>query len=826
MCLWVYALLASLILFFLIHTFTKPRKNVAAFSFPLHSLLCGAHYAFFVTSTSSTGDRKTKESFRSAFCFASGVCVCVRVMMSGYSPLHPSSFTSPREPNLGGPHGATRSSRAGAASTSSRVPTLDRVDSESYNVGHIRSGTPTHAPLHLTSLIAPNSFARPSYSLGRYGGGSANSFSGGGGSGGATVPSPLRASRSDRRGRGRSSSLSLQRQRVRSPVTRGVVFPAGKERALNLVTPPLPAASQGLTSSGGSLRGRSRQRQEEEKGRRLVSPRSNVVDTSVGGGGAITLSSSPLYSTVTSSASGNGGGGTANTNAGGGGAAGAVSPPSLQVAAGLNPLRPTTVALEGPADASASVSGAGAGAGTVTPNPLSNLLPPGPLKEHCSHCKVEDEALYLCPCGLARYCSTTCQRAHWSFHRTVCCNSVRAVSLSWRRCDWCGLSSQTLRRCGCGFAFYCDVHCQRADWPYHRLVCSTVANKTIVASLLGGPAPRTTREAATQTAHWQINVPVLRSLARPDVSGSVLTPADSRGMSGYAFSNNHASPQHGFTGSGSFGEARFLDGNGGTNGSSFPRSSRTQPPLWEHNSQLPNDSVCSDATSSNSRSTSAAGAVGCAGTAGQHIDPARRLSRSSGVGSVVSPHTPSRRQSRHPHHRPNSFYESLNLTPSSLEPPSPSTMQFRNDANTSPTTSKQMGHSGASFAKHTMMSSAVSGVGSRHSYATSELDGGDAAGTGNGASPASSVATVRDQPSLFAFAATSKRKIESDEQKEWRELCRQFQLERISIELRVLPKLEEEQRVAILKEEVMWCIVTGNRAAKALKQQLLRNTTK
>lgn len=733
-----------------------------------------------------------------------------------------SSFPSPPSPShdrtLGSSH--LRNGGRFAVSSPKRVARLDRLDSDPYVVPAASASSPLPNPLHLASLIASNSFAKPSYAI-------------------SPVPSPSHAVRrkaspnawSGRRDHSHPPSPA-NRRGGRSPTTVHNTTASAEEHELTLVTLPLPPSpTQRKVGSAatspiqrGSPRGRSRQRLEEnQKARRAGFSRKNNscsdADTAWGGAAA-TLSSSPLYSTPTptSSASGNAGGN-------GNGMAASVSPAILHVSGAPNPLRPTHVTLEGPAEASASVSGGGGGGGgnliaTASPAPAP-LIPTGPSKEHCSHCKVEDEELYLCPCGLARYCSTTCQRAHWSFHRAVCSNAVRAVEPSWRRCDWCGTSSQTLRRCGCGFAYYCDVHCQRADWPYHRLVCSTVTSEAIVTALLGGPAPRTTREAATQTAHWQINVPVLRSLARPDASAQ-----DSRGVSGYA-STSQPCP---LTGSDSFGEAYSPVGNSVANNLSFPRLSRTQPLPWEHNSQLPAESVYTDTTLSNSRSTSAMATAGHDGvSATGHVDPAHRTLRShvhsggGGGGNGASPRASSSRHSQQAHHRSGSLYESLNLTASQQEPLSTAMVHFHSDTEMSPTASKGLtGQSNVSVVKCATLSGVIIGPGSRHSYGVSEMD---AAGDGTGVSnsiPSSAVfSPVRDQPSLLAFAATSQRKIESDEQKEWAELNRQFYVERVSIELKVLPRLEEEQRMVILKEEVMWCVVTGNPTAKDLKQRLL-----
>ncbi|KPI89840.1 hypothetical protein ABL78_1009 [Leptomonas seymouri] len=733
--------------------------------------------------------------------------------MSASSPLH--SRPSLRDRRYDSRHLRPRS-RSRVASPQ-RVVELERLDSDPNMAHASRSSTPAQGLLRFPSLISSTGFAQPPNTA-------IPGAGGGGGGSNHSNPNIIDPSRSplpaDRR-RGSLAARTSRHQRThqspsskqrssRSPMNPSTAS-AMEERGRALIAPPL---SQSLQSSGdagnsvgrGRLRGRGPQRQEEGKARRAASTRSKSLDAAeVGRGGATmaALSSSALHATLASSASHSGD----DINNGVGTAGVLCMFP--QFSAGSNPLRPAGGALESSADPNLGFNGGGT-ANTAATSP-TNLLTNGLSKENCSHCKVEDEPLYLCPCGLARYCSTTCQRAHWSFHRTVCCNSVRAVELSCRHCDWCGLSTNALRKCGCGFAYYCDVHCQRADWPYHRLVCSTVTSEATVETVLGCPSSRTTREAATQTAHWQIHVPVLRSSVHSE------TVPDSHSASGHGSASRPANQQYASIGCDSFAEARSSDGNNVANGSSSTRSSRTLPPQWENNSQLPGTSVFSDAHLPNNRSSSTT-TTGHAGIAG-HADPAYRLSTTS-VGSGISPCSPSGRHSHNTYHRPSSLRESLHLTSSQKEPPSPNT-HFRSDTEASPTVNKGTGHSSAGLVKHTTMSGIIVGPGNRHSYGMSEAErGGDGVGNSNTMSHSSVLAPVRDQPSLLAFAATSQRKIEGDEQKERGELRRQFQLERIGIEWKLLPKREEEQRMAILKEEVMWCVVTGYPTARNLKQQV------
>lgn len=116
----------------------------------------------------------------------------------------------------------------------------------------------------------------------------------------------------------------------------------------------------------------------------------------------------------------------------------------------------------------------------------------------CSHCRLPEETLYQCPCGLARYCSTTCQWSHWPLHQTVCKNGIQGQKRPpLYHCQWCRRVGRNLRRCGCGFVYYCDPTCQKLDWSDHRFVCSTYTSR-LVASTAKETAPRT-QDAMTQT---------------------------------------------------------------------------------------------------------------------------------------------------------------------------------------------------------------------------------------------------------------------------------------------------------------------------------------
>jgi len=42
-------------------------------------------------------------------------------------------------------------------------------------------------------------------------------------------------------------------------------------------------------------------------------------------------------------------------------------------------------------------------------------------------------------------------------------------------CSSCGATGESLRRCKCTKAFYCNQACQRADWKFHKRICGAVA---------------------------------------------------------------------------------------------------------------------------------------------------------------------------------------------------------------------------------------------------------------------------------------------------------------------------------------------------------------
>lgn len=50
---------------------------------------------------------------------------------------------------------------------------------------------------------------------------------------------------------------------------------------------------------------------------------------------------------------------------------------------------------------------------------------------------------------------------------------VLTVNERGNHCDYCFARKEGLSKCGrCKQAFYCDVECQKEDWPMHKLECS------------------------------------------------------------------------------------------------------------------------------------------------------------------------------------------------------------------------------------------------------------------------------------------------------------------------------------------------------------------
>ena len=134
-------------------------------------------------------------------------------------------------------------------------------------------------------------------------------------------------------------------------------------------------------------------------------------------------------------------------------------------------------------------------------------------KGKCTNCGESSEHMKKCAgCGKTRYCSRECQKHHWKQHKPHCTqeNSSKMVNgervgkrdrgstsdvakqpmmpvvppaTGQLKCQTCGKTSDTLKRCKCYTVSYCDVQCQRQDWPRHKKTCSAAPN-TRVSRLL------------------------------------------------------------------------------------------------------------------------------------------------------------------------------------------------------------------------------------------------------------------------------------------------------------------------------------------------------
>ena len=98
----------------------------------------------------------------------------------------------------------------------------------------------------------------------------------------------------------------------------------------------------------------------------------------------------------------------------------------------------------------------------------------------CAHCAEKSLELMQCHCRQAYYCNTTCQRADWPTHKSVC-SRARKGPLLHSFCAMCGKASTTLMSCPCENALYCSIQCQQRHFGTHRRTC-TVTVTTFRAS--------------------------------------------------------------------------------------------------------------------------------------------------------------------------------------------------------------------------------------------------------------------------------------------------------------------------------------------------------
>lgn len=129
-------------------------------------------------------------------------------------------------------------------------------------------------------------------------------------------------------------------------------------------------------------------------------------------------------------------------------------------------------------------------------------------KGRCTNCGQSSDQMKKCAgCGKTRYCSRSCQKHHWKQHKPDCItdakdkgdvkqlssattaakpSSTASSTLAHTialKCNTCSKVSETLKRCKCYAVAYCDVRCQRQDWPNHKLTCSAAPNKVSLSLL-------------------------------------------------------------------------------------------------------------------------------------------------------------------------------------------------------------------------------------------------------------------------------------------------------------------------------------------------------
>ncbi|CBZ30049.1 hypothetical protein, unknown function [Leishmania mexicana MHOM/GT/2001/U1103] len=435
-------------------------------------------------------------------------------------------------------------------------------------------------------------------------------------------------------------------------------------------------------------------------------------------------------------------------------------------------------------------------------------------RSHCSHCKVAEEVLYCCPCGLARYCCTTCQHAHWPFHKVVCCHAVRAIRPPTRHCDWCRAPSQTLRQCGCGSAYYCDTHCQREDWSYHCIICSSETSTALATALVGGRVVRARREAATQTAHWQISAPVVHRTGRGD---GTTTAENATGMSVHLHRSLHE--RHGRSDS---------DGEDNTSCGSSMRASRRRRSharaMLEHGSQVGVDSGSGAFTTFRQNGETTVRASSYADTGGRTATSTQAAIAYDGMDAgqygAGFAEMNSRSMLSH-HHATGTLYKSLHINTSAAQQQWHNSLLDGSGVGWSQSLRLSQGGepnhraAGASLQHQHHQSSLLT---DHHMYVNhaSQLELMD-----RNLFPVASP-TTRDQPGVVAFLVASRHILEREEISARAALFRKFRLGCTGLQMRVLGKREEEERMTILKDEVFWWVRTGNPAWRKLTQELQR----
>lgn len=80
--------------------------------------------------------------------------------------------------------------------------------------------------------------------------------------------------------------------------------------------------------------------------------------------------------------------------------------------------------------------------------------------------------------------------------------------------------------------------------------------------------------------------------------------------------------------------------------------------------------------------------------------------------------------------------------------------------------------------------------------------------------------TNRDQPGVIEVLVAVHHIVQREESKARAALFQSLRLRCVELQMRVLKKREEEERMSILKGEVLWCVLTGAPVWKKLRQEL------
>jgi len=113
---------------------------------------------------------------------------------------------------------------------------------------------------------------------------------------------------------------------------------------------------------------------------------------------------------------------------------------------------------------------------------LNESMPPEdkkPTEQLCSYCLKASSTLKKCTkCKTTQYCNRSCQVGHWSKHKSVCREAVKAETsqLLVKKCAYCSKPVWDDFKCPiCSTVPYCSFPCLEKHWPEHSALCSNRA---------------------------------------------------------------------------------------------------------------------------------------------------------------------------------------------------------------------------------------------------------------------------------------------------------------------------------------------------------------